>query len=95
MRSIWAQVSGTQLGDATPWAGGTFGEALLAPTTIYVRRLLSLMDKVAVKVRLAAPQAHHGGKRMPPGHHVGLPSSSIQRRTLSACLSSLPGSDCI
>ena len=46
-----AQVSGTQLADATPWSGGTFGDALLAPTNIYVRRLLSLMDKVAVKVQ--------------------------------------------
>ena len=46
-----AQVSGTQLADATPWGAGTFGDALLAPTTIYVRRLLSLMDRVTVKVR--------------------------------------------
>ena len=44
------QVSGTALTDATPW-GGTFGEALLTPTTIYVRRLLSLMDAVDVKAR--------------------------------------------
>ena len=47
--SVRAQVSGTRLADATPWAGGTFGEALLAPTAIYVRRLLSLMDAVPVK----------------------------------------------
>lgn len=43
-------MSGTGLSDAAPWGNGTFGEALLAPTTIYVRRLLSLMERVDVKV---------------------------------------------
>ena len=43
-----------------PWEGaGTFGEALLAPTTIYVRRLLALIGAqgVDVRVRLCATEA--------------------------------------
>jgi hypothetical protein len=49
---VWnsRQVSGTSLSDPTPWGGGTFGEVLLAPTIIYVRRLLSLIEAVDVKV---------------------------------------------
>ncbi len=49
------QVSGTSLADATPWdSSGTVGEALLAPTSIYVRRLLSLMGAADVKVCMPA-----------------------------------------
>lgn len=47
---VIVQVSGTRLSDPTPWGNGTFGEALLAPTIIYVRRLLSLIEAVNVKV---------------------------------------------
>lgn len=46
------QVSNTDLGDQTPWGSGTFGDALLAPTIIYVQRLLSLIDIADVKVSL-------------------------------------------
>lgn len=46
------QVSGTSLTDQTPWEGGTFGDALLAPTVIYVQRLLSLLSVVDVKVEM-------------------------------------------
>ena len=53
-------MSGTGLDAAVPWeGGGTFGEALLAPTTIYVRRLLALIGAqgVDVRVRLCATEA--------------------------------------
>ncbi|CAL8460834.1 g365 [Coccomyxa elongata] len=43
------EVSGTGLNDQVPWGNGTFGEALLAPTIIYVQRLLSLLDVADVK----------------------------------------------
>ena len=36
--------SGTQLTDATPWGGGSFGEVLLAPTEIYVKDVVKLAD---------------------------------------------------
>ena len=45
------QVSNTQLGDAVPWGEGSFGDALLAPTIIYVRPVLKLIQQCAVKVR--------------------------------------------
>lgn len=47
------QVSGTSLSDQVPWDNSqSFGDALLAPTQLYVKRLLSLIDKVDVKVSL-------------------------------------------
>ena len=73
-----AQVSGTRLSDETPWGGGTFGDVLLAPTTIYVRRLLSLMDRVAVKVRHC--WAHHGkphASKMPCRRNVSSIRASV------------------
>ncbi|KAK9846446.1 hypothetical protein WJX81_003881 [Elliptochloris bilobata] len=46
------EVSGTRLGEPAPWEEGcTFGEALLAPTVIYVRRLLDLIGAQGVDVR--------------------------------------------
>ena len=54
-----SQVSGTRLSDTVAWGSGTFGDALLAPAQIYVKRLLSLIDRVDVKVRcISSPQ--HG-----------------------------------
>lgn len=44
------QVSGTKLTDAAPWGGGTFGDALLAPTVLYVRPVLKLIQQLPVKV---------------------------------------------
>ncbi len=35
------EVSGLGWGDACPWGGGTLGEALLAPTRLYVRQVLA------------------------------------------------------
>ncbi len=50
------QVSGTSLSDEVPWdSSENFGDALLAPTELYVKRLLSLIDTVDVKVTLQAP----------------------------------------
>ena len=49
--SVHDQVRGTGLSDAVPWGGCNFGDALLEPTTIYVKRLLALRDAVNVKVR--------------------------------------------
>lgn len=47
------QVSGTSLADQVPWESSeSFGDALLAPTELYVKRLLSLIDTVDVKVTL-------------------------------------------
>ncbi len=49
------QVSQTRLDAAAPWGGGgTVGDALLAPTALYVRRLLALIgaDGVDVRVRI-------------------------------------------
>lgn len=46
-----SQVSGTKLGDKVPWGEATFGEVLLEPTVIYVRRImkvLQLTDNVKV-----------------------------------------------
>lgn len=45
-------MSGTSLSDAVPWGTGSFGQVLLAPTVIYVRAMLSLMDTVDVKVSM-------------------------------------------
>jgi hypothetical protein len=56
-RPMRRQVSQTRLDAAAPWGGGgTVGEALLAPTALYVRRLLALIgaDGVDVRVRLRA-----------------------------------------
>jgi phosphoribosylaminoimidazole (AIR) synthetase len=47
-----AQVAGAQLTDAAPWGGGTLGDALLAPTVLYVRPVLQLIQQLPVKVRL-------------------------------------------
>ena len=53
------QVSTTSLSDPVPWdSSRSFGDALLAPTEIYVKRLLSLIDIVDVKVSAAATVAH-------------------------------------
>lgn len=46
------QVSGTQLSDKVPWSSATFGEVLLEPTVIYVKRIMKLLgrtDNVRVK----------------------------------------------
>lgn len=55
--SIWeelissaVQVSGTSLADACPWGPSTIGEALLAPTVIYVEPVLKLIEAAAIKV---------------------------------------------
>ena len=49
------QVSATSLSDQVPWdSSGSFGDALLAPTEIYVKRLLSLVDRIDVKASAAA-----------------------------------------
>lgn len=51
MLHLWCvQVSGTSLSDQVSWDSITFGDALLAPTEIYVQRLLSLISKVDAKV---------------------------------------------
>ena len=53
--AIVCQVSGTQLGASVPWDDDrTFGEALLEPTVIYVRRLLALIGAQGVDVRVRA-----------------------------------------
>ena len=58
-RLVVRQVSGTRLEAAVPWeGGGTFGEALLAPTAIYVRRLLALIGAQGVDVRVRAARLH-------------------------------------
>ena len=45
------QVSATSLSDRVPWDDSrSFGDALLAPTELYVKRLLSLIDTLDVKV---------------------------------------------
>mmetsp|Transcript_18686 Transcript_18686/g.56491 ORF Transcript_18686/g.56491 Transcript_18686/m.56491 type:complete len:386 (+) Transcript_18686:167-1324(+) len=38
------QVSGTKLGDKVPWGEATFGEVLLEPTVIYVRRIMKVLQ---------------------------------------------------
>lgn len=43
------EVSGTSLDSPVPWGAGSFGEVLLAPTVIYVRAMLKLIDTVDVK----------------------------------------------
>ncbi len=44
------EVSGTSLQDPAPWANGaSFGEALLEPTIIYVKRVLALHEAVTLK----------------------------------------------
>lgn len=43
-------MSGTQLTDQVPWGEGTFGDALLAPTVLYVRPVLKLLQQLPVKV---------------------------------------------
>ena len=62
------QVSGTSLADEVSWGSGTFGDALLAPTQIYVKRLLSLIDRVDVKVRCISSPQHICS--LPPDHHA-------------------------
>lgn len=42
-------LSGTELTDSTPWGAGSFGEALLTPTIIYVNDVLKLKDSVGYK----------------------------------------------
>ena len=44
------QVSGTSLADPAPWGAATIGEALLAPTVIYVEAVLKLIEAAAIKV---------------------------------------------
>lgn len=43
------QVAGAQLTDTAPWGGGTLGDALLAPTVLYVRPVLKLIQQLPVK----------------------------------------------
>lgn len=44
------EVSGTKLTDRTAWdTSRTYGDVLLAPTTIYVRKILELHEKVGLK----------------------------------------------
>ncbi len=43
------EVSGTSLDVPVPWGAGSFGEVLLAPTVIYVRAMLQLINTVDVK----------------------------------------------
>ena len=50
------------------WGSGTFGDALLAPTQIYVKRLLSLIDRVGVKVRCVSSPQHVDS--LSPDHHA-------------------------
>ena len=53
------QVAGAQLTDSAPW-GGTLGDALLAPTVLYVRPVLKLIQQLPVKVRtLLIPVVMH------------------------------------
>jgi hypothetical protein len=49
---VCVQVAGARLTDAAPWGGGTLGDALLAPTVLYVRPVLQLIQQLPVKVRL-------------------------------------------
>ena len=45
------QVSNASLSDATPWAADTtFGDVLLEPTVIYVKQIMTLLQKVDLKV---------------------------------------------
>jgi phosphoribosylaminoimidazole (AIR) synthetase len=48
-------VAGAQLTDTAPWGGGgTLGDALLAPTVLYVRPVLKLIQQLPVKVRTSS-----------------------------------------
>lgn len=54
-------MSGTALSDRVPWGGATFGEVLLEPTVIYVRRILKLLsqtDNVRVPPPPPGPRLH-------------------------------------
>jgi phosphoribosylformylglycinamidine cyclo-ligase len=42
------EVSGTSLHDAVPWGAGSFGEVLLEPTVIYVKKVIELHEKVGL-----------------------------------------------
>jgi phosphoribosylaminoimidazole (AIR) synthetase len=43
-----------QLTDTAPWGGdGTLGDALLAPTVLYVRPVLKLIQQLPVKVQMS------------------------------------------
>jgi phosphoribosylformylglycinamidine cyclo-ligase len=42
------EVSGTSLHDRVPWGTASFGEVLLEPTVIYVKKVLELHDKVGI-----------------------------------------------
>ncbi|CAG9462762.1 unnamed protein product [Pedinophyceae sp. YPF-701] len=53
--------AGVQLSDPAPWGGQTFGEALLAPTIIYVDDLLRLHDEVGVKAAAHITGEGHPG----------------------------------
>ena len=53
-RGLGLQVSGTALSDRVPWDGATFGEVLLEPTVIYVRRILKLLSRTD-NVRVPPP----------------------------------------
>lgn len=46
-------MAGAQLTDTAPWGGGgTLGDALLAPTVLYVRPVLKLIQQLPVKVQM-------------------------------------------
>jgi phosphoribosylaminoimidazole (AIR) synthetase len=54
------QVAGVQLTDTAPWGGGgTLGDALLAPTVLYVRPVLKLIQQLPVKVQMFIMLIHH------------------------------------
>ena len=82
---LWCvQVSGTSLSDQVSWDSITFGDALLAPTEIYVQRLLSLISNVDVKV------SHHIFNAMHCiAHHLAFPSSPADDKMASCWCSAL------
>lgn len=81
------QVSGTSLTDQTPWEGGTFGDALLAPTVIYVQRLLSLLSVVDVKVEMLISISMYST--------VGVAAASIAVPQSMPCQAHLKWSGCV
>ena len=89
------QVSGTSLEDEVSWGSGTFGDALLAPTQIYVKRLLSLIDRVDVKVRCSGSPQNRCS--LLPDHHAciaALPSRNNLYQSITSAASSLSWRPC-
>lgn len=66
-------MSGAQLTDTAPWGGGTLGDALLAPTVLYVRPVLQLIQQLPVKVW------------MPSCHTISLAGGSCQQTCMRLC----------